>query len=54
MRFLAPDARMSIMEIKWGLFRHGGDTDPGQPGARRISCAELTIPAGFSSAQEAD
>ena len=36
MRFLAPDARMSIMEIKMGAgARHGGDADPGQPGPRR-------------------
>src|ERR1700684_3229776 len=36
MRYLAPDARVSIMEIKWGVgARHGGNADPGEPRTRR-------------------
>ena len=35
MRFLAPDARMSIMEINGGWCRHGGNADPRQPRPRR-------------------
>jgi len=36
MRFLTPDARMSIMEIKWGSgARHGRHADPRKPRARR-------------------
>src|SRR3979411_2744701 len=38
MRFLAPDARMSIMEIKWGLvpdMAGGGHAHSGEPSTRR-------------------
>ena len=53
MRFLAPDARMSIMEIKWGLIPDMAGTPILASLARDDILRELTYTGRIFSAQEA-
>src|SRR3982074_3713793 len=53
MRFLAPDARMSIMEIKWGLVRDMAGTPILASLVRDDILRELTYTGRIFSAQEA-
>src|SRR5216684_1451127 len=53
MRFLSPDARMSIMEIKWGLVPDLAGTQLMRHLAREDVVRELTYTGRIFSAQEA-
>ena len=53
MRFLAPDARMSIMEIKWGLVPDMAGTPILASLVRDDILRELTYTGRIFSAQEA-